>query len=129
MDQQAAEKAIDTYYTDICAMDTDAVTAHWEPDGSFADPVGITFHTGTEAIRAFVAARFAEIDRVAMQVTYRVTCADKGAAHWQAQVTGRNGNRIEFQGITVFTFGEHDQFRMVEEYYDPAAFIGPIVSA
>jgi hypothetical protein len=129
MRHSSGEEAIRSYYDDICRKDTQAVVAHWEPDGTFADPVGTTFNAGIDKITAFVDARFTEIDAVAMDLTWHTVCGNRAAAHWTAEVTGSNGTRASFQGVTVFTFGKDHLFQSVEEFYNPAEFIGSIVSS
>ena len=116
-------RAFLTRYFDTATQGTDfdAFAALFTEDAVLEDPVGTPPLRGRTAIRDFLAAGRARIERSTVTLHEVKACGDEAAARWSVELRTTDGRELAFDGIGVFVFAGPGTLRHVREFWDVAA--------
>jgi len=88
------------------------------PDGILEDPVGTPPLRGREAIRTFVEAGRANIERGTFEIREIFMCGNESAVRWKIEVWTKKGQHLTVNGIGNFMFDEERKLTHVREFFD-----------
>ena len=97
---------IESYYTAVDSLDTEAIVAHFTPDGTMEIPTGDVRHVGHEGLRATYDRRASEVETSFHGNFTHVIDADAGRAATRLathRVT-TDGQTFDMDCIALFTF-------------------------
>jgi steroid delta-isomerase len=118
-------RAFLTRYFDAATQGTDfdAFAALFTEDAVLEDPVGTPPVRGRTAIRDFLAAGRAHIERSTVTLHEVKACGDEAAARWSIAMRMIDGRELAIDGIGVFVFADPGTLRHVREFWDAAALV------
>lgn len=123
---EAIRSIVAEYFAAIRAMDPGAWANTFAEDGVSHDPVGTPPHQGREALRQFLqglGGLFAEVDITEDQT---FVAGNGAAVKWSARCVGKNGRRLQFEGIDVFTINDAGRIQKVWGYWDAPAVMAQL---
>jgi ketosteroid isomerase-like protein len=97
---------IESYYTAVDRLDTEAIVSHFTPDAVMAIPSGDIRHEGHEAIRATYVRRASEVDESFHGDFTHVVDTDNGraATRLAARRKTKDGRSFDMDCIAMFAF-------------------------
>ncbi len=104
--RQTLVDQIESYYTAVDHLDTEAIVSHFTPDAVMEIPTGDVRHVGHEAIRATYDRRATEVEESFHGNFTHVIDAEEGRATTRLDTrrTTTDGRTIEMDCIAFFTF-------------------------
>ncbi len=118
MSKETIEKVINSYFTNLAAMNPSAWLENFAADAISYDPVGKPanpVHENYQKFFGLLSNFFAE-----MKITqdYVAIAPDQAAVKWTMQVLAKNGKTAEAEGITVFEFNQDGKIQTLSAYWD-----------
>jgi steroid delta-isomerase len=101
-------------------MDPNAVAEAFAPDGVSNDPVGSPPHEGRDAIRQFIQAATAALEKIESTADSVFIAGNCAAFKWSMQLTSKRGERVAVEGIDVIQVNEQGKIKRLDAYWDPA---------
>ena len=126
--QESVQSAIDAYLAASRAMDANAVAEAFATDGVSNDPVGSPPHEGRDAIRQFIQAATAALERIESTADNVFIAGDCAAFKWSMQLTSKRGQTAAVEGIDVIQVNEQGKIQSLDAYWDPAPLL-PLLRA
>ncbi|MDC3962564.1 nuclear transport factor 2 family protein [Polyangium jinanense] len=124
MKEAEARQIIEAYFhAAMKEPDIRVFTAFFAPDGVLEDPVGTPPLRGREAIASFLEAGKSKLGPSEIVVREIITCGSESAVRWSGDLLTKRGERLNIEGIGVFTFDEQNKLRHVREFYDVAKLL------
>jgi steroid Delta-isomerase len=117
--------AVADFYRAIQALDAEAWVRSFAVDAICEDPVGSPEARGHEALHGFVTGLFGLFVTFGLTPDEAFASGSGVAVHWTGRGLGRNGARVEFSGIDVFTLDAIGKIKMLQAYWDA----GPVLRA
>lgn len=125
-DEATVRQAVAQYFTAARAGDADAWLDTFAPDAVSHDPWGAPPHRGHGELRAFFEGITDAFDKVALHEEDVFVSGNAAAVRWIGDGTGKNGRKVTFEGIDVFTVGEDGKIQELRAYWDPASVMEQI---
>lgn len=118
MSKETIEKVINSYFTNLAAMNQSAWLENFATDAISYDPVGKPanpVHENSQKFFGLLSNFFAE-----MKITqdYVAIAANQAAVKWTMQVLAKNSKTAEAEGITVFEFNQDGKIQTLSAYWD-----------
>lgn len=125
-DEATVRQAVAQYFTTARAADADAWLDTFAPDAVSHDPWGAPPHRGHGELRAFFEGITDAFDKVGLHEEDVFVAGNGAAVRWIGDGTGKNGRKVTFEGIDVFTVGDDGKIQEVRAYWDPASVMEQI---
>ncbi len=126
MSPEIVSKAVKAYFAAFRAIDEEAWVRTFAEDAVTYDPVGASPTKGHQKLREFfqtITAAFKEVDLTEDEVFI----AGNGAAvKWTGRCVSKQGRKVHFEGIDVFTVNEDGKIERLEAYWNPAEMVAQL---
>ncbi len=126
MSPEVVSKAIKAYFAALRAMDQQAWVNTFADDAIDYDPVGAPVIEGHQKLGEFfqtITAAFKEVGLTEDQVFI----AGNGAAvKWTGRGISKQGRKVQFEGIDVFTVNEAGTIQTLHAYWNPAEMVAQL---
>jgi steroid delta-isomerase len=126
MSPEIVTKAVRAYFAAIRAMDQQAWVNTFAEDAITYDPVGAAPTRGHQKLGEFfqtITAAFKEMGLTEDQIFI----AGNGAAvKWTGRGVSKQGRKVRFEGIDVFTINEAGKIERVDAYWNPAEMVAQL---
>jgi steroid delta-isomerase len=123
MHPEDVQYRIDAYIDAINALDVDAYVACFAPDALLFDPADSLPMEGHEGVRMFFLTVAGLFESIEFQKEQVFICANEAAMKFRAQGVGKNGRRVSFEGIDVFSLNEEGTIQDLRGYWNPLPVI------
>src|SRR5262245_1912643 len=127
MSPEAIEKVVTDYFAAIQSLDVEAWINTFAADATSYEP-GNPPLQGHNSLRMFfngVAGGFEEIDIAPNQI---FIVDGEAAVKWSARGMGKNGRKVTFEGIDLFSFNGTGKIQTVKAFWDPEAMMAELMS-
>jgi steroid delta-isomerase len=114
------------YFAAIRALDAESWLATFAVDAVNYEPGGPPLE-GHESMRMFfngVAGGFESIDMTPDQI---FIVGAEAAVKWSARGAGKNGRRVAFEGVDLFTINNAGKIQVLKAYWDPEAMMADLM--
>lgn len=125
-DEGAVRQVVAAYFSAIRAGDAGAWIATLAEDVVSHDPWGAPPHRGHASLRAFFEGMDEAFDKVALHEEDVFVAGNGAAVRWLGEGTGRNGRKVTFEGIDIFTVNDGGKIEEIRAYWDPASVMEQI---
>ncbi len=118
--------AVARYFEAIRALDIEAWIATFAVDAVNYEPGGPPLE-GQQSLRMFfngVAGGFESIEMTPDQI---FIVDAEAAVKWSARGVGKNGRRVAFEGVDVFTINNAGKIQTLKAYWDPEAMMADLM--
>jgi steroid delta-isomerase len=126
MSSEVVAKAVAEYFAAIRAMDQAAWVNTFAEDAISHDPVGAPAHEGHQKLREFfqsITAAFTEVGLTEDQV---FVAGNSAAVKWTGSGISKQGNKVRFEGIDVFTINDAGKIQTLHAYWNPAGMVAQL---
>lgn len=128
MSTESIEKAVDSYFANMGAMNPEEWVKNFAEDALTYDPVGkppSKVHEDYQKFFQMLSMIFAQLE----VTTNNIFIVEKSAAvKWTMRGTSQKGKQGVAEGITVFEMNEDGKIQQVFAYWDDAAMMAQIRS-
>lgn len=125
-DEGTVRQAVAQFFSAIRAGDADAWVATFSEDGVSHDPWGAPPQRGHASLRAFFEGMDEAFEKVALHEEDVFVSNHGAAVRWAGEGTGRNGRKVTFEGIDVFTVADDGKIQEHRAYWDAASVMEQI---
>ena len=118
MSKEAIKQAINSYFTNLAAMNPSEWLENFAEDAVTYDPVGKPanpVHQNYEKFFGLLSSFFAQME---ISQDYVAIADDRAAVKWTMQVLAKNGKSTQAEGISVFEFNETGKIQSLSAYWD-----------
>ena len=106
------------FYLALQQMDIEAWLMSFAADGACEDPVGSPIVRGRQELKTFVTGLFSLFSSFGLTPEEGFACGSGVAVRWTGRGVGRNGARVAFSGIDVFTLDAIGKIKMLQAYWN-----------
>jgi steroid delta-isomerase-like uncharacterized protein len=128
MSPEKIQAVINSYYTNIAAMNAEAVLANFADDAISHDPVGEPPAKVHEGFREFMGRLQAVFDSLQSTIESIFIADNEAAVKWKTQGISKSGKTVVFEGITIFEINDNGKIQTTRAYWSPAAMIAQLRS-
>ena len=126
MTQETIKAVVNSYFTNMAAMNGEAWVENFSEDAMLYDPVGkppSKVQSDYQKFFGLLSMIFAKLELT----PDNIFIVDNGAAvKWTMRGVGKNGNQGVAEGISVFEINENGKIKQVSSYWDDAAMMAQI---
>lgn len=118
MSKEAMKTVIDSYFTNLAAMNPPAWLENFAEDAITYDPVGKPanpVHQNYEKFFGLLSNFFAKME---ISQDYVAIADDQAAVKWTMQVLAKNGKTAQAEGISIFEFNAAGKIKTLSAYWD-----------
>jgi steroid delta-isomerase-like uncharacterized protein len=126
MSPEKIQAVINSYYTNIAAMNAEAVLANFADDAISHDPVGEPPAKVHEGFREFMGRLQAVFDSLQSTIESIFIADNEAAVKWKTQGISKSGKTVVFEGITIFEINDNGKIQTTRAYWSPAAMIAQL---
>lgn len=126
MSSEVVAKVVAEYFAAIRAMDQAAWVNTFAEDAISHDPVGAPAHEGHQKLTEFfqsITAAFTEVGLTEDQV---FVAGNSAAVKWTGSGISKQGNKVRFEGIDVFTINDAGKIQTLHAYWNPAEMVAQL---
>ncbi len=116
----SVQRAVEIYYSAVCAMDVEAWVNNFAADAVDEEP-GRPPMRGRDALRAFFLGLGNAFQSIDLRADHVFITGDTAAVKFTGRGKGRNGRDVTFEGIDVFEVNRDGRIQRMRAYWDPAA--------
>jgi ketosteroid isomerase-like protein len=128
MSPEEIQVVINSYYTNIAAMNPEAVLANFADDAISHDPVGEPPTIVHEGFREFMGRLQAVFDNLQSTLESIFITGNEAAVKWKTAGISKSGKHVIFEGITIFEINDNGKIQTTRAYWNPAAMIAQLRS-
>ena len=126
MSPEVVSKAIRNYFAAIRAMDEKAWVKTFAEDAITYDPVGAPPTKGHQRLAEFFQTITAAFKEVGLTENEIFIAGNGAAVKWTGTGISKQGNKVRFEGIDVFTVNENGLIERLEGYWNPAEMVAQL---
>jgi steroid delta-isomerase len=118
MSKEAIEKVINSYFTNLAAMNPPAWLENFAEDAITYDPVGKPanpVHENSQKFFGLLSNFFAKME---ITQNYVAIAENQAAVKWTMEVLAKNGKTAQAEGISVFQFNEAGKIQSLSAFWD-----------
>ena len=126
MSPEVISKVVKEYFAATREMNQTAWVNTFAEDAISHDPVGAPVMEGHQRLGEFfqsIAAAFSEVGLTEDQV---FIAGNQAAVKWSGAGISKQGNKVRFEGIDIFTINEAGKIQEVHAYWNPAEMVAQL---
>ena len=126
MSPEIISRVVKAYFAAIREMNQNAWVNTFAEDAISHDPVGAPAIEGHQKLGEFfqsITAAFKEVGLTEEQV---FIAGNQAAVKWTGSGVSKQGNKVRFEGIDVFTINESGKIQALEAYWNPAEMVAQL---
>jgi hypothetical protein len=117
------EAAIETYFSNLAAMNPEGWLSAFAADAIVCDPVGTPPRKAHEDSEAFFGLLSRVFQRLDISLDHIFLAGGSVAVKWTLQGWAKNGQQGSAEGISVFALDRESKIQTVSSYWNDAAFM------
>jgi hypothetical protein len=118
MSQTAIAAAINSYFTNLAAMNPPGWLENFAADAITYDPVGKPGNSVHETYEKFFGLLSNFFAQMTITQDYVAIAANQAAVKWTMQVLAKNGKTAQAEGISIFEFNQDGKIQKLSAYWD-----------
>ncbi len=118
MSKEITQKLVDTYFTNMAAMNADGWLSIFAEDALIYDPVDNPPKKIYEDAKDFFALISFFFAKMEVTQDYVFIASNEAATKWKMSVVAKNGKTASCDGISVFTINEAGKIQEVRSYWE-----------
>ncbi len=126
MSPEQIKGIIDSYYTNLAAMNTEGVLTNFAEDAISHDPVGEPPAKVHEGFGEFIGRLKTVFDNLATNTESIFIAGNSAAVKWKTIGASKTGKTIIFEGITIFEINDNGKIQTTRAYWSPAEMIAQL---
>ena len=126
MSKEALEQAIDSYFTNLAAMNPPAWLENFAEDAITYDPVGKPANQVHENYQKFFGLLSGFFAKMEITQNYVAIADNQAAVKWTMDVLAKNGKTAQAEGISVFQFNEAGKIQTLSAFWDDDAMMAKL---
>ncbi len=128
MTSQEIRAVIDSYYTNVAAMNAEGVLVNFAEDAISHDPVGEPPAKVHEGFSEFIGRLQAVFNSLETAIESIFITGNSAAVKWKTQGHSKTGKTVIFEGITIFEMNDNGKIQTTRAYWNPAEMIAQLRS-
>jgi ketosteroid isomerase-like protein len=110
-------------YLSACeSRDPDVIADCFSEDALVRDPANEQIR-GRDAIHRYFAEIYGDLSTLSFRCSPLYWCRNSTAVRWEGSATRKNGTRLSYEGIDVFSFGPDGQIDEMWAFWSPADLV------
>lgn len=126
MSPEIISQAIKNYFAALRAMNQNAWVNTFAEDAISHDPVGAPAIEGHQQLAEFFQSITAAFKEVGLTEDQVFVAGNQAAVKWTGTGISKQGNKVRFEGIDVFTINEAGKIQALEAYWNPAEMVAQL---
>ena len=126
MSPELISRTVKEYFVAIREMNQNAWVNTFTEDAISHDPVGTPAIEGHQKLGEFFQSITAAFKEVNLTEDHVFVAGNQAAVKWTGIGTSKQGNKVRFEGIDVFTINEAGKIQTLEAYWNPAEMAGQL---
>jgi ketosteroid isomerase-like protein len=128
MTPEQIRAVIESYYTNVAAMNAEGVLPNFAEDAISHDPVGEPPAKVHEGFSEFIGRLQAVFISLETAIESIFISGNSAAVKWKTQGVSKTGKSVIFEGITVFEMNDDGKIQTTRAYWSPAQMIAQLRS-
>lgn len=126
MSPEIISRAVKEYFAAIREMNQNAWVNTFAEDAISYDPVGAPAIEGHQKLGEFFQSITAAFKEVGLTEDQVFVAGNQAAVKWTGTGVSKQGNKVRFEGIDVFTVNEAGKIQALEAYWNPAEMVAQL---
>ena len=126
MSPEIISQVIKNYFAAIRAMNQNAWVNTFAEDAVSYDPVGAPAIEGHQSLGEFFQSITAAFKEVGLTEDQVFVAGNQAAVKWTGTGISKQGNKVRFEGIDVFTINEAGKIQNLHAYWNPAEMVAQL---
>ncbi|HIK07631.1 MAG TPA: nuclear transport factor 2 family protein [Trichormus sp. M33_DOE_039] len=128
MSNEAIEKVIAAYFSNIAAMNPEGWVDNFAEDAVSHDPVGEPPAKVHEGYREFIGQLQAVFAQLEPTTEHIFIASNEAAVKWTMTGVSKSGKSVKFEGITIFAVNAEGKIQTTRAYWNPMQMIAQLRS-
>lgn len=126
MSKEAIEQVINSYFTNLAAMNPPAWLENFAEDAITYDPVGKPANQVHENYQKFFGLLSNFFANMEIAQNYVAIAENQAAVKWTMDVLAKNGKTAQAEGISVFQFNAAGKIQTLSAFWDDDAMMAKL---
>ena len=126
MSPEVISKVVKAYFAATREMDQDAWVNTFAEDGISYDPVGGPPIEGHQKLGEFFQSILGAFKKVGLTEEQVFVAGNSAAVKWTGNGVSKQGNKVHFEGIDVFTVNEAGRIQTLHASWNPAEMVAQL---
>lgn len=126
MSPELVVQTVKAYFAALRAMDEQAWVNTFAEDAISYDPVGAPPTQGHQRLGEFFQTITAAFKEVGLTENDVFVAGNGAAVKWTGEGVSKQGRKVRFHGIDVFTINEAGKIEKLEAYWNPAEMVAQL---
>ena len=126
MSPEVIAKVIKEYFAALREMNQNAWVNTFAEDAISHDPVGAPAIEGHQKLAEFFQSIMAAFREVGLTEDQVFIAGNQAAVKWTGAGVSKQGNKVRFEGIDVFTINEAGKIQALRAYWNPAEMVAQL---
>ncbi|MBC8029901.1 MAG: nuclear transport factor 2 family protein [Pyrinomonadaceae bacterium] len=126
MSPEVISKVVKAYFAATREMNQDAWVNTFAEDAISHDPVGAPAIEGHQKLGEFFQSITNAFKEVGLTEDQVFIAGNQAAVKWSGAGISKQGNKVRFEGIDVFTISEAGKIQTLHAYWNPAEMIAQL---